>query len=51
MSRSLIVFRRPALPARIAPIVLRLPTQNLLAPAGLGLIENLPPVRAIDLLK
>jgi len=51
MSRSLIVFRRAAVPVRVAPVILLSPTPKPVTPAGLGAIERLPAVRAIDLLR
>jgi tetratricopeptide (TPR) repeat protein len=51
MSQGLIVFRRAAVPVRVAPLILLSPTSKPVTPAGLGAIEHLPVVRAIDLLR
>lgn len=50
-SQSLIVFRRPGLPMRVAPVVLRTASPKPFAPAGLGAIQHLPAVIAIDRLR
>ncbi len=49
VNHSLIVFRRPGRPQRVAPVVLLAPTPDPRPPAGLGAIEGLPSVRALDL--
>jgi len=36
---------------RVAPVILLSPTPKPVTPAGLGAIERLPAVRAIDLLR
>ncbi len=51
VNHSLIAFRRMAPPARVAPVVLLLPTPQPRPPAGLGALEGLPPFVAGPLIR
>lgn len=51
VNHSLVVFRRASPPLAIAPVVLLSPTPNPRPPAGLGAIEGLPSLRALDHLR